>query len=1599
MRRTSWMLLSVLLLCGIPAMANTEILTLNSNSSADDPVFSIIEERNEKLTLEFQISSLQVDEIAVDRELFHSLTIPGCQLQGVDGQAGLPCITRLIAVPDGASVNINLLSKEEKSFSGYRVFPIQPDEAEEFTIDRAYYSGSDRTEKEAVVLGKAGILRDLRVIPITFSPVTYDPVSGDIQVAERMTVEIDFSGRDVRAETPRKRNLIPESFDNMYKDTVINYRSEDVNVGPGTYLMVCYNSSSVTSRVQSLLDWRRRQGYNVILETTTSSSTGTIKSIIQGHYNTANPPLEFVTLVGDANGDYPIPTYFENQSGYSGEGDHVYSMLEGSDSLADVHIGRISIRDSGELDVVIDKIVNYETDPPLSDSGWFTRATLAGDPSASGISCIMVNQWLKRQLLNMGYSDVDTIWSGSFTSSVPNSINQGVSVFAYRGYYNMSNITSQLLSYLSNGGELAFAVIPTCDTGSFAADNACRSEAIFRCSGGGAIASIGTATIGTHTRYNNCFFLGTWEGAINGSDHRVGVAQSRGKLEIYNNYSNYEDHIVDIWSAWNTLIGDPATNMWTRYPHDFTVTYPSTLPADAISVPVLVRRGSSPVRDALVAVYKSGEVSETAYTDSQGKVNIPISGVSSGTLLVTATKDSYIPYRGSLSLGSVSNYPAFSQATIDDDNSGGSQGNDDGVINSGETIEMSVALRNFGTSSVSNVSATLETSDSYVTIIDGSETYGTIGAGATDWCGEDFDFTVAGDTPDGHIIKFNLIATNGSTEWSSAIELTVASAAFDYSSFSWGGSGSTLDPGESGSFSITVRNNGSAAASGATGTLTTTSDWVSITDSSGSYGDIGTGSTASGGFGLSIATECFQGHMATFELTIAYDSGAQDIVEFLVPVGSASSDDPVGPDTYGYYAFDNTDSAYPLRPIYNWIEIAPNHGGSGVDAGLNDTYYEGDDITTVTLPFPFTFYGQTYNELSICSNGFVAFGDTPVRSYRNWSIPSAGNPNGLISVFWDNLQEYGDDQVYTYEDTDNHQFIIQWSRMRNFIDDSSHSVQNVQLILKDPNEHVTATGDGIIVMQYETVNNTDYRDGYATVGIQNPKDFSGLLYTYANNYAPGAATLTGGRAIAFMPVGEMHLGTLQGEVTDSNSGAGLVGVPVRVVEASQTIISGENGLYSGGVGEGLYTLQVNHESFELETVNDVQIIEDQVTTVDIQLTDILGPYISETTVLPTTGNTTDPFVVDTWITDFTSLEELSLNYKRNNGGVNTVALTVVDLDTGHYRGEIPAMPASSHIEYWITAEDASGNSSRDPEVGTEYYDFWVLNVVVDFDDDMETNQGWTVNAAGTDDATSGVWVRVEPFGVWQGGAEVCPENDASDDGTLCWVTGNSESGNQGADDVDGGTTTLYSPVFDLQNAYTAALSYRRWYTNSTGNSPNNDYWTVLITDDGTNWVELENTTASDRSWSLHEFDLNGIIDFTSNVQVAFVASDLGEGSIVEGGVDEFLLKAFEEPEVTATPEGPAPAKLTLMQNMPNPFNPETKISFGLPYSQKVALKIYDPSGRLVKTLLNDHPLGEGFHSVEWNGRDDRDIQVSSGIYFYVLSSESQKLTAKMTLLK
>jgi hypothetical protein len=102
---------------------------------------------------------------------------------------------------------------------------------------------------------------------------------------------------------------------------------------------------------------------------------------------------------------------------------------------------------------------------------------------------------------------------------------------------------------------------------------------------------------------------------------------------------------------------------------------------------------------------------------------------------------------------------------------------------------------------------------------------------------------------------------------------------------------------------------------------------------------------------------------------------------------------------------------------------------------------------------------------------------------------------------------------------------------------------------------------------------------------------------------------------------------------------------------------------------------------------------------------------------------------------------------------------------------------------------------------------------------------------------------------------------------------------------------------------------------------------------------------------------------------------------------------------TGAEDPPVPQDWALEQNVPNPFNPTTRILFAVPAGGgRVSLTVFDVAGRRIATLL-DRAVPPGVHGVTWDGRDARGRRVSSGVYFYRLQTPDGMFTRKMTLVE
>ncbi|MAO71182.1 MAG: hypothetical protein CMD02_01575 [Flavobacteriales bacterium] len=354
-----------------------------------------------------------------------------------------------------------------------------------------------------------------------------------------------------------------------------------------------------------------------------------------------------------------------------------------------------------------------------------------------------------------------------------------------------------------------------------------------------------------------------------------------------------------------------------------------------------------------------------------------------------------------------------------------------------------------------------------------------------------------------------------------------------------------------------------------------------------------------------------------------------------------------------------------------------------------------------------------------------------------------------------------------------------------------------------------------------------------------------------------------------------------------------------------------------------------------------------------------------------------------------ALENAYCFYKPNNqNNWDSIPMTLVS--GSDYSAQIPSYSSGNIVSYYLTLIDNYGHKSAITPFSSNLQSnpnipyFILIGYELMEEQDFDFNIGFWDVSDPLDNATTGLWEIGVPEGTYYDGTvPVQPGTQNTPQGAYCAFTGNDNTGGTiGANDVDGGHTTLTSPVYDLTDYTNPTFTYFRWYTNSppTGANPSADWWQVQVTDDGVNWTYVENNKTSDNRWRKFAFRVKDYVTVSDNFQIRFIASDsirnglyLDGGSLVEAAVDDIYL--YDQSQATSNPD-----IQEKIQIFPNPTTGLVTIN----NSENSVLKIFNVLGDLIDQVdLN-------------NDVDYIDLrEFSDGIYYFEIYKDKLIFTKKI----
>ncbi len=1477
-----------------------------------------------------------------------------------------------------------------------------------------------------------------------------EPTSEDLGVVKRIRFREGFA--EERRDIISSMVVNPEELDRF---TFHEVRVEKPRGGfqptaapslegsPVDYVIV--TPDSFAAAFQPFADWKTAKGVPTVIRTTEWIQANyrngvdlqeTIRFFLQDAYSKWG--VKWVMLAGDTpqlpprygfssfyggGKKMPVDLYFacldgswnKNHNNLWGEG-YTFEEKDDPDLYAELYVGRLPSTTVSEVSIMTGKIMSYEA--PCQKAYLSRHMFLAevlfpvdwreGEPiSLNGAD--MAEFIYSTVMLDEGIDvvrmyETPSLYPGSVQENVQaalDSMESGLNHVTHIGHgfrFNMScaNASIQVPQALAlmNSCKLFNLYMLNCTAAAF--DFNCLAEAFLENPNGGAASCVGaneSAFPNAASYYMNEYYSLLYD------DDVVHIGETFAKSRLPRTPFAESSDNVDLWTHYiYTLLADPEMAMWTDEPDTFNVFHVSSVDLGTTQILINVSAGGVPVDSAFVCLSKGLDDYQVAATNSLGNVTIDFTSESPGSISVVVTGFNVARHQGYIEVNSsLDAYINISDVTVDDDSTDASYGNDDGVIDAGETIDFLLELVNTGDAACDSAWIVLRCDDALVTIQDSIAAVGVIASGNTKQALDPVRVTFSQNAADETAIEFDIVVYDMSAgEWHDSFtrlvhapELGLIALRIDDSAF--GNGNGRNDPNEQFRLYYRIKNYGTGAAYGLNAVLQDLEGAFVFYDSTNAYPDLASIAAAENmaGFHLLETTTAVE-HDLEITITDLYGRAYKDTFElrYPSPPSNLAFDVSIGVDRievswqpsassdvhrYRVYHSLDTGGPYELRnedPVDHALYLDVGLSGNtryyyvvtAVDTSGNESDPSAEYSTSTNPPqmpgFPIEMRVETVSSSAV--GDIDGDGDMEIVTGNNYVY--AWHHDGLELIDGDS-----DPQTWGVLNTDGLDYVapimlasLDGVRGKEIIA-SSYSTREIYVfnylgeILsgwpKSTEQAVRAApaagdidGDGdlevICVDQNGVIyvwhaDGTEYRDLGGTDGVFYRTPAPGIWHYQT----PALCDIDDD------DMDEIILGTLVDSVYVLNeNGSSVAGWP-----------KGTNGDVAGSIAVG----DIDDDGF-LELVVPTKSSE-------------VKAYNHDGTVLWTywVANTLF-FCPSPALADFDEDGKLETVMAGSNK-----KLYVIKYNGTVWDGFPINYSTTTNTESSPVIADIDGNGVVDIVLGDEskFLNAWDINgdllpgfpiatgdfvrttpaiSDIDFDGDVE------IILAGWD----------KYLYVWDLMGFVQP-------GKLPWPTfhGNiHRDGNYESNIISGITNAMVThQVLDGVVELTWSL-------------PESDVYRYDLYRG-----EVEGESPA-------EF-IRIVTDLAADVQGQIQTSDrdvkMGHRYVYKlersGRTEEYLLSERIYIPIS---------RGELMQNYPNPFNPITRIEFLVPEgaAQNVSLVIYDVTGAKVRTLVNS-PMNPGRYISEWDGRNDLGNPVGSGVYFYQIRQKGFSDTKKMLLLK
>jgi hypothetical protein len=823
-------------------------------------------------------------------------------------------------------------------------------------------------------------------------------------------------------------------FDHRYKDIMLETGYEYVIIRPNNSEFAPWADTLKNFRIQQGI----KTGIYTVTEVG-GNTVAAIKAWVTNAYNNWTVKPAAICLMGDynteASGNTGIISILQTHpDGYPAFASDNYYADVNSDEMPEIVFSRIIGNNTDQLQTLISKNLNYERNPPTSADfynkpitalGWQTErwfqlcSEIVGGyfKKVQGKLPVRINkvysgtpstQWSTATntatvvnyfgtVGNLKYIPMTPDSLGGFDGGTPqmvvNAINAGSFLLQHRDHgeyigWGEPGFNTSYITQLTNvGTNLPFVYSINCETGAYHNPSGCPAEGSFvetfvryKYSGqnSGALGMVCPSEV-SYSFVNDTYLWGNYDnmwpdfmpayGTTPASrDVKPAFGMAAGKYFLQQSSWPYNTGDKQVTYRLFHMFGDAFLNLYSQVPQTLTVSHAATVIGGATQFAVTANSG------ALIALSLNGNVLGTGTgTGSSLNITIPGTQLPGQVMQVVVTKQNYYRYTANVNVIPASGpYVVQDSIAINDPTPGG---NNNHLMDYGETNQLTLRAKNVGSASASNVSLKLRTTSPYITITDSTETYGTIGAGSTVLVNNAFAYTVSNNLPDNTSINFDVVATDGTNTWNSSFSITGHAAIIRMGSNiivdSTGNNNGRLDPGESVKFKIAIRNSGTSAGRNVSAKLTTTSPYITMTTDSVVYGSVPALDSVRNNFLLSVNSNTPSGTGIVFLMKMYNLSGAlvstdtirATVGQILISIGTGTSTE-----------------AYPIDRFYNYMRWQAIYTRSEIGTTGNIVkikFYQSNAMAGVTSG-PTTIYMKMVSDATLATGNWDVTGHTQV---------------------------------------------------------------------------------------------------------------------------------------------------------------------------------------------------------------------------------------------------------------------------------------------------------------------------------------------------------------------------------------------------------------------------------------------------------------------------------------------------------------------------------------------------------------------------------------------------------------------------------------------